>query len=139
MSIIREGYIFLFTTSKNCAPISIWNVISWFNRLSRVEGKLLNCLVTEKEVKDELWSMKPFKAPGQDGMHAGFHQRNWNIVQEVVVREVCSIFNFGVTLSNLNQTLITIIPKCIGVDCLSLFRPISLCNTIYKIVTKIIV
>ena len=83
--------------------------------------------------------MKPFKAPGQDGMHAGFHQRNWNIVQEVVVREVCSIFNFGVMLSNLNQTLITIIPKCTGVDCLSLFRPISLCNTIYKIVTKIIV
>lgn len=67
-------------TSMNYAPISIWNVTSWSNRLSGAEGELLNCPVTEKEVKDGLWSMKPFKAPGQDGMHAGFYQRNWNIV-----------------------------------------------------------
>ena len=35
--------------------------------------------------------------------------------------------------------MITLIPKCIGADFLSLYRPISLCNIIYKIVTKIIV
>ena len=136
---IREGYISLFTTSKDCAPISIWNVSSWSNRLSREEGELLNCTVTAKDVKDGLWSMKPFKAPGHDGIHAGFYQRNWNVVQEVVVKEVCSIFSSGIMPCNLNRTLITLIPKCTGVDCLSLFRPISLCNTIYKIVTKIIV
>ena len=55
------------------------------------------------------------------------------------MREVCSIFSTGVMPSHLNQTLITLIPKCIGANCLSLYRPISLCNTIYKIVKKIIV
>ena len=40
---------------------------------------------------------------------------------------------------NLNQTLITLVPKCKSPESLSNFRPISLCNTIYKIVTKIIV
>ena len=39
----------------------------------------------------------------------------------------------------LNQTLITLIPKCSGPDSLSKFRPIGLCNSIYKVVTKIIV
>ena len=100
---------------------------------------MLSYPVTGKEVFDGLGRMKPFKAPSPDGMHASFYQRNWNIVKEVVVREVCSIFSSGVMPNHLNQTLITLIPKCTGDDYLGLFRPISLCNTIYKIVTKLIV
>ena len=41
--------------------------------------------------------------------------------------------------SHLNETLITLIPKHLGADYLATFRPISLCNTVYKVVTKIIV
>jgi len=100
---------------------------------------MIKCQVMRKEVKYGLWSMKPFKALGLDGMHAGFYQRNWKVVADVVVREVCSIFNIGVMPSHLNQTLITLIAKCTGADYLSLYRPISFCNTIYKIVIKIIV
>ena len=39
-------------------------------------------------MKEGLWSMKPFKAPGPNGMHAGFYQKNWNVVKDMVVREV---------------------------------------------------
>jgi hypothetical protein len=42
-------------------------------------------------------------------------------------------------LAYLNKTLISLIPKCLGPETLTQFRPISLCNTVYKIVTKIIV
>ncbi len=38
-----------------------------------------------------------------------------------------------------NQTLIALIPKRKGPKNLNHFRPISLCNTVYKIVTKILV
>lgn len=39
----------------------------------------------------------------------------------------------------LNETLITLIPKCQNPESLNNFRLISLCNTIYTIVSKIIV
>ena len=42
-------------------------------------------------------------------------------------------------LEYLNRTLITPIPKCKSPEYLSNYRPISLCNTVYKIVTKVIV
>ncbi|XP_075650139.1 uncharacterized protein LOC142620669 [Castanea sativa] len=72
-SVIKEGYISLFTTCKVSAPISIWNVASWTNRLSGEDGEIINGRVIGKEVKDGLWSMKQFKASGPDGMHAGFY------------------------------------------------------------------
>ena len=53
-SIILEGYISLFTTSKVSAPSSIWNFKSWLNSLSREEGGLLIGQVTGQEVKDGL-------------------------------------------------------------------------------------
>ena len=44
--------------------------------------------VTEEEVKVVLWSLKVFKAPGPNGLHAGFFQRFWPIVGKSVVDEV---------------------------------------------------
>lgn len=41
--------------------------------------------------------------------------------------------------SYLNETLISLIPKCQNPESLSNYKPISLCNSVYKIVSKIIV
>ena len=41
--------------------------------------------------------------------------------------------------SHLNSTLICLIPKFAKPETISQFRPIGLCNTLYKIVTKILV
>ena len=95
--------------------------------------------VNAKDVKISLWSFKPFKAPGLDGLHSGFFQKCWNTVGESVVKEVSHISSTGKMPKYLNKTLISLIPKCLGSETLNQFRPISLCNTVYKIVTKIIV
>ena len=56
-----------------------------------------------------------------------------------MVNEVFKVFQSSTMPPHLNETLITLIPKHPGADCLASFRPISLCNTVYKMVTKIIV
>lgn len=83
--------------------------------------------------------MKPFKAPGVDGLHAGFFQRFWLIVGDSVKREVTEAFITQKIPEYLNQTYIALVPKQLGPETVSHYRPISLCNTVYKIITKIIV
>jgi hypothetical protein len=135
---IQKGFSELFTTSHIssldgiCLPL-------WAPRISDTEALVLLAPITASEVRNSLWSLKPFKAPGPDGLHPGFFQRCWPQVGDSVVKEVCQIFSSGKMPEYLNKTLISLIPKCIGPETLSQFRPISLCNTVYKIVTKIIV
>ena len=95
--------------------------------------------VSEEEIKAALWSLKPFKALGPDGLHAGFFQKFWPVVGDSVIEEVKEVFVSKKVLDYLNRTLITLIPKIQGPETLGNYRPISLCNTVYKVVTKIIV
>ena len=111
----------------------------WAPRISDQEALSLTAQVDAKDVKLSLWSLKAFKALGLDGLHPGFFQKCWPTVGESVVNEVRQIFSTGKMPEYLNRTLISLIPKCLGPETLSQFRPISLCNTVYKIVTKIIV
>ena len=91
------------------------------------------------EIFYALKTFKPYKAPGPDGLHAGFFQRFWLIVGNSVKTKVKSIFSTGVMPKYLNKTLITLIPKCKSPKSLNNYWPISLCNIVYKLVTKIIV
>ena len=95
--------------------------------------------VTYDEIKAGLWSLKAFKAPGVDGLHAGFFQIFWHEVNESICKEVGSMFSSGIMPEYLNRTLIALVPKCQNPETINSYRPISLCNTIYKVVTKIIV
>ncbi|XP_075659051.1 uncharacterized protein LOC142628906 [Castanea sativa] len=136
--LLREGYFALFETGHGMAPRVPWNIPSWSYRLSKEEMAVLAGEVTRKEVEVSLWSMKPFKAPSPDGYHVGFYQRNWHIVKDSIVKLVAKIFENGTMPNHLNKTLITLIPKCPGANCLGLFRPIGFCNTIDKLVSKVL-
>ena len=73
--------------------------------------------------------MKPYKALGVDGLHTGFFLEILAISGRF--RE---IFGSQSVPPYLNQTLIVIIPKQLGPETMGHFRPISLCNIVYKIV-----
>lgn len=51
---------------------------------------------------------------------------------------VRNFFKEPAQVRNINGTLISLIPKKEVVTCLKDFRPISLCNVSYKVVTKIV-
>ena len=69
-------------------------------------------MVTDEEISVGLWGLKPYKAPGPDGLHTGFFQHFWLVVGDTVKNEVRSTVNFGIMPEYLNKTLITLIPKC---------------------------
>lgn len=91
------------------------------------------------EIQSALWSLKPYKAPGPDGLLVGFFQRFWHTVGNLIKEEVKLIFSSSEMLAYLNKSLITFIPKCSNPETLGSYHPIRLCNSIYKVVTKIIV
>ena len=55
-----------------------------------------------------------------------------------ITQAVLSCLNSSSILKSINHTFITLIPKVKNPERVSEFRPISLCNVIYKIVSKVI-
>jgi hypothetical protein len=92
---------------------------------------------SEQEVKAALFQMFPTKAPGPDGLPAHFFQRNWSICGEEVTEIVLRILKGDDDPSSVNDTLIVLIPKVASPEDLAQFHPISLCNVIYKITSKV--
>ena len=82
--------------------------------------------------------MRPTTAPGSDGMNALFYQKFWHIVGENVVNAVLDYLHSGVMGPDINHTNIVLIPKIKSPKRMSDFRPISLCNVIYKIISKVL-
>ncbi|MCH81151.1 putative non-LTR retroelement reverse transcriptase, partial [Trifolium medium] len=83
--------------------------------------------------------MSPWKAPGPDGFPAGFYQKSWGIVGKSVCDFVKKVWNEPSVIASVNQTDICLIPKVDHPESVSQFRPISLCNAIYKVVSKVMV
>ena len=129
MDFVRKGFEDLYTTGHLMANWHLLPKSPWQASLFDTERDCLYDSVSTKEVKKALWSIKTFKALGPNGLHAGFFQRFWLTVGDLVTKEIKTIFHEKRILEYLNETNIT----------LGNYRPIELCNTVYKMVTKIIV
>ncbi|KAL5816556.1 hypothetical protein ACOSQ3_024934 [Xanthoceras sorbifolium] len=91
---------------------------------------------TPAEVKLALSQMYPTKAPVINGLPVLFYQRYWDRVGTLVTATYFRCLNDGYSVKVLNFTLIMLIPKVSKPNRVSEFRPISLCNVIYKIISK---
>jgi hypothetical protein len=91
----------------------------------------------EKEVKEALFQMFLTKAPGPDGFPAHFFQWHWEVCGSKVTSVVLHILRGEDDPSVINKTFIVLIPKVANPEELGQFRPISLCNVLYKIASKV--
>ena len=66
---------------------------------------------TSEEVNFALYQMGPLKAPGPDGLSAGFFQNHWEIVRNEVSQTILDTLNNGFLPPFLNMTRIALIPK----------------------------
>lgn len=93
--------------------------------------------VNDIEVKQALFHMHPDKSPGPDGMSPGFYQRYWDIVGHDIVQVVKQFFADCILSEQLTSTNIVLIPKKKSPQTMVDLRPISLCNVVYKIISKV--
>ncbi|KAF7838798.1 ribonuclease H [Senna tora] len=80
--------------------------------------------------------MNGTKAPGPDGMPPIFFQQFWDIVGDDLTGMVGSFLSRGNLLRSLNKTNIVLMPKNDEANSFKDYRPISLCNTAYKVISK---
>ena len=137
MNHFREGFIRLYSTNQVKAGWShnLWT--GWKIRLTKEEKNNLDQPVSDEEIATALWSLKAFKSPGPDGLHVGFFQRFWLTVGDSIKDEIRKVFLSRKIPDYLNNTSIVLIPKIQSPKSISNYRPISLCNSVYKIITKI--
>lgn len=90
------------------------------------------------EIHQALQSMSLGKAPGPDGFSLGFYQINWELVKECVCHLITQLFEGSRDIAPFNTTLIVLIPKTKQSRYIDDWRLISLYNTTYEILSKII-
>lgn len=110
-----------------------------FARLTSAEPNALKKQFTSEEIEVAVKSMGSFKAPGPDGYQPVFYQKCWETVGSSVKRFVLEFFITGVLPPSTNDALVMLLAKVTKPERITQFRPISLCNVLFKIITKMMV
>jgi len=139
--VIRQQFLHDFTQRFTSARESLTRLNCTLTTpvVTTEENDALIQPITDAEIYDAVFQMDPHKAPGSDGFGASFYQDHWVVIKELLCVAIKDFFRSGKLLKEVNHTLITLIPKVANPESTAHFRPISLCNTVYKIVAKILV
>lgn len=107
-------------------------------RVTSEMNQLLLAPFSREEVQKALFNIGDLNAPGPDGLHAIFFKRFWNMLGDELTDEVQHAINDAVIPEGWNDTTIIMIPKVDNPDKVAQFRPISLCNVVYKVISKVL-
>eukprot|EP00253_Pinus_taeda_P029650 PITA_29650 len=94
--------------------------------------------VSKEEVEATIKSMAKEKSPGPDGWSIEIFLHFFELIGAEITEVVEEARKKGEVYSPFNATFIALIPKKEVPESFEDFRPISLCNSIYKIIAKVI-
>ena len=107
-------------------------------KLNQITNEELCKPYSDEEIHDALFQMGPTKSPGPDGFPALFYQRHWDLLKDEICHAVRSFLQGDQIPDGLCDTTIVLIPKISRPERLVNYRPISLCNVLYKIASKVL-
>jgi hypothetical protein len=133
---MTEAFYGNLFTSKPCDSAVVLDSIQ-----AKVSSDMNDALLKpylDEEIRTTLFQMGPTKALGTDGFPALFYQEHWDFLKD----DICSAvrgFLLGEEIPvGFCDSVIILIPKVTNPEHLKNFRPISLCNVLYKLASKVI-
>ena len=138
----RKSTTFPLYIKARITPLSA-DLDEFFNdvdipKLNDDERILCNGELTAQECVDALNGMARNKSPGYDGITAEIYRKYWHKVGQLVINAFNDSYNAGRLTPVQNRGIISLLHKGKGLprDKLDNWRPITLLNIDYKIVTK---
>ncbi|GLJ29203.1 hypothetical protein SUGI_0575970 [Cryptomeria japonica] len=104
--------------------------------ISEEDNRMLLEPFSEEEIKKAVFRLHPDKAPGPDGMTTRFYQNCWEFIKTDLMEVLEHVRKNGKFVKEINNTVLVVIPKKTNPTSFEEYRPIALCNSIYKIITK---
>ena len=131
-------FLDLFKDDGNKSIVDQLKVINIFpSYVQEEEVGIFLSEITLSEVEEALKGFKKDKSPGPDGWSVEFFLWFFNLVGLELLRVVEQSRIEGEVINSINATFITLIPTCEKPLTFADFRPISLYNLIYKLISKI--
>lgn len=135
-NILTSYYQVLFTTTN---PSIIEAVVTDIPKTAAKEMNLsLEAVYTREEVEIALNQMEPLKAPRPDGLLPLFFQHYWQDIGDEVSQVMLNFLTTSSFPSSIHHTYITLILKVKSPTKVYEYHSISLCNILYKLVSKVV-
>ena len=129
----------IYTDRDDMDPIcqdELLSVIS--SKISDDENEELVKPILEQEISDAMWTLQLDRASGPDGFTIKFYRAVWDIIK-VDLRRMLNWTRKKEKIGGAtNSSFLSLISKEKNPNYVGRFRSISLCNTSYKILTKIL-
>lgn len=121
------------------SPSSMSGILPTLPAISNLASLDLLNIPSQAEVLKALHSLPDGKAPGPDGYHADFFRVSWNRLGPLTVKAIQHFFMHNYLPPSWGDTFICFIPKITAPSEPKDYRPISLCNSVYRLLAKLLV
>ena len=139
LKIIRQFYENLYASKEQSEDIREYGFYKNIKKLSEDSKLFCEGKMTVAECYNALKELKWNKSPGNDGFTAEFYCTFWPALGDLIVGALNEAFDRGELSNSQKQGVITLIEKE-GKDNLHIknYRPITLLNVDYKILSKVL-
>ena len=125
----------LYTAQPNLEDVDLLRLVP--RKVKNKDNELLLKTITLEEIKKAVEAMEDDRAPGPDGYNVNFIKICWDIVKHELFKMISKSQRCSRLGGSTNSVFLALIPKEKDAKSFDRFRPISLCNIGYKIITKI--